>query len=67
MSKPWINYEGEEGIPDEEASDGVFGDIALLPGDFGVGEISDDGGNGGGNKGGKPEKIVVFDDEVGEN
>ena len=42
--------DGEDGIPDEEFVDGGFSDFTLLPGDFRVGEVGDDGGDGGGDK-----------------
>lgn len=57
----------KKSVPDEKFDDGEFGNFAFFPGNFGVEEISDDSSNRGGNKGGKPDEVVVFDDEIGNN
>ena len=59
--------DGEDGIPDEKSSDGLFGDGTFFPSDSGVCKVSDDSSNSGGNKIRKPDEIVVFDDEIGED
>ncbi len=67
MSEPGADGDGEKSVPDEKADNGVFGDMAFLPGDFGMGEIGDYGGGNGRNESGEPEEVVVSDDEVGED
>ena len=67
LDEAWADEDGEKGVPDEESDDGMFGDVALFPGDFGVGDVGDDGGDGSGNEVGKPKKVVVFDDEIGKD
>ena len=59
--------ESDDGVPDEESDDGMFGDVAFFPGDFGMGDEGYDGGDGSGDKVREPEEIVVFDDEVGDD
>lgn len=41
--------------------------MTLFPSNFGMSKVGDDSGDGGGDEIGKPEKAVVFDDEIGEN
>ena len=59
--------DGEDGIPDEESNNGMFGDGALFPCDFGVCEICNNGGDCGSDEIRKPYEIIIFDDKVGEN
>ena len=67
LGDPWADGDGEEGVPDEEANDGVFSNVAVLPGDSGMGEVGDDGSDGGRDKSGEPEEVVVSNNEIGEN
>lgn len=64
MSEAGADGEGEKKVPDEKFVNGGLGDAALFPGDFGMEEIGKDGGGKSRNKGGEPEEVVVFDDEV---
>lgn len=41
--------------------------MAALPGDFGVEEVGEEGGDAGRDEGGKPKKIVVINNEEGED
>ena len=41
--------------------------MAFLPGDSGMSKESHNDGNGGSDKAGKPEEIVVLNDEIGKN
>lgn len=50
LSEPRADSDGKEGIPDKKTNNGMFGDMALFPGDIGVSDIGDNGGDGGGNK-----------------
>ena len=59
--------DGKKGVPDEKTVDGCFGNVALLPSDFGMGDVGDNGSDGGGDEVGEPEEVVVFDDEIGDN
>ena len=59
LSEPRTNGDSKEGIPDEESDDGVFGDVAFFPGDFGMRDVGDDGGDDGGDKSREPKKITV--------
>lgn len=67
LSEPRTNGDGEESVPDEESDDGVFGDVAFFPGDFGMRDVGDDGGDGGRNKGGEPEEVVILNNEISQN
>ena len=67
MGEPWVDEEGKESIPDEETNNGVFGDVAFLPGDFGMSNISDNSGNCGSDEHGEPNKVIVVNDEIGKN
>ena len=66
MSKAWCDGNSKNSIPNKESDDGVLSDSAFFPSDFGVCEICDDSGNCCSDKIGKPNKIVVFDDEIGK-
>ncbi len=67
LSEGGGDKKSESCIPDEKADDGMFGNRAILPGDFGVRNESDDSGNACGNEVRKPEEIVVFNNEIREN
>lgn len=41
--------------------------MAFFPSDFGMGDVGNNGGNNRSNKTGKPEEIVIFNDEVRQN
>ena len=60
LGEPRTNGDSKESVPDKESDDGVFGDVALFPGDFGMGDVGDDGGDDGGDKGGEPEEVVIL-------
>ena len=45
----------------------MFGNVALFPGDFGMSEIGDKNSDSGGNECGKPEEVVVSNDEIRKN
>ena len=51
LGEPRTNGNSEEGVPDEKSDNGVFGDVAFFPGDFGMGDVGDNGGDGGGDGG----------------
>ncbi len=59
--------DGEHGVPDEKTNDRGFGDLAFFPGDSGMGDISNDGGDGRSDEIREPEEIVVFNDEIGQD
>ena len=40
LSEPRSNSEGNNSIPNKKSDDGMFGDTALFPGDFGVSDKS---------------------------
>ena len=65
-SEPRAKNDGEEGVPKEKISDADFGGGALLPGNFGMKDVGEDGGDRGGNKRGEPEEIIVVNDGEGE-
>ena len=67
LGDPGADGDGEEGVPDEEADDGVLGDMAVFPSDFGVGDVGDNGGDGSRDKSGEPKEVVVSNNEIGEN
>lgn len=67
MSETRADGKGEEKIPDEEFIDGRFGDMALFPCDFGVHDVSKDGGGKSRNEGGEPEKVAVSKDEISKD
>ena len=45
----------------------MFSDFTFFPGDFRMCEVGNYGGNGSGDEIRKPDKIIVFNDEVGQN
>lgn len=57
----------DDNVPDEESDDGMVGDVALLPSDFGMGDEGHDGSDSGSDEIGEPEEIVVFDDKIGDD
>lgn len=59
LGEPGANSNGEEGVPNEKSDDGVFGDFAFFPSDFGMGNVGDNGGDGSRDKSGEPKKIAV--------
>lgn len=59
LGEPGANSNGEEGVPNEKSDDGVFGDFAFFPGDFGMGNVGDNGGDDSRDKSGEPKKIAV--------
>ena len=65
LSKAWGDGDGEHGVPDEKSDNGVPSDRAFFPGDSGMCKISDYGGDGGSNKIGEPDEIVILNDEIG--
>lgn len=67
LGEPGANGDSEEGVPDEKPDNGVFGDVAFFPGDFGMGDIGDNGGDGGGDKGREPKKIIISNNEISQN
>lgn len=67
LRKAWGDGNGEYGIPDKESNNGMLGNFALFPGDFGMCYISDYGSDGGSDKIGKPDKIIVLNDEIRKN
>ena len=67
LGEPWTNGDSEEGVPDEESDDGMFGDVAFFPGDFRMGDVGDDGGDGGGDKGREPKKVIISNNEISQN
>ena len=64
LGDPGADGDGEEGVPDEKSDNGVFGDLAFFPSDFGVSNVGDDGGDGSRNKRGEPEEVVVFYNDI---
>ena len=58
---------GKYDVPYKKSNDGVFCNFTLFPGDSGVCKIGDNSSNSGGNKVGKPDKIIVFNYKVGKN
>ena len=64
LGEAWGDGDGEHGVPDEKTNDRGFGDLAFFPGDFGMGEVGDDDSNSGSNEVGKPEEVVVSNDEI---
>lgn len=67
LSETRRDGDSEHGIPDKKSDDGMFGNDAFFPSDSGMCEISNNGGDGSGDKIGKPDEIVVLNDEVGKN
>ena len=67
MSEAWIDEKGEESIPDKETDNGVFGDMTLFPSNFGMGDVGDNSGDCSSNEHGKPNKIIIVNDEIGKN
>ena len=65
MSKAWGDGNGEHGVPDEKSDDGMLSNGTFFPGDSGMCKISDYGGDGGSDKIGKPDEIVILNDEIG--
>ena len=64
MGKSRTDSYGKDGVPNEKFIDGGFGDVALFPGDFGVENIGNDSSNSSRDESGKPEKIVVVNDNI---
>ena len=54
LGETWADRKSEKKIPDEKFVDGGFGNVTLFPSDFGVGEVGDDGSDGGGDEAGEP-------------
>lgn len=58
---------GDYSVPDEKFDNGVSSDVAFFPGDSRMCEVCNDGGDGSGNKIREPDKIIVLNDEIGQN
>lgn len=61
------NGNGKHSVPDEKSDDGVLGDLAFFPGNFRMCKIGYDSSNGGSDKIGEPDKVIVLDDEIGQD
>ena len=66
LSNPGTDSKGNSEVPNEEFINGGFGNIPFFPSDLGVRNISYNGSDKSSYKSGGPEKIVVFDDEIGD-
>ena len=58
------NRKSGDGIPDKEHDDAVVGWLALLPSNVGVEDECKDGGKDVGNATGKPEQIIIINNNV---
>ena len=67
LSKAGGNKEGEQGVPNKEATNGSLGDAAFFPGNIGMCNIRKYCGNCCSDKIGEPEEIIVFNKKVGDN
>ena len=67
MSEAWIYEKGEESIPDKEADNGVFGDVAFFPSDFGMSDVGNNGSYCSGNKHGEPNEVVVINNKISKD
>ena len=57
---------GGDTIPDEEHNNTAFGDGAFFPGDFGMENIGENGGEGIGDDAVKPKKLVAIENYTSE-
>ena len=64
MSESRGDNDGEHGVPNKELDDGGSGDVTLFPGDPGVCEVGNNGGNSGGDEVGEPKIIIIFNDKI---
>lgn len=56
--------DGEHSVPDEKTNNRGFGDLAFFPGNSGMSDISNDGGDGRSDEIREPEEVVVSNDEI---
>ena len=67
MSEAWVDNEGKKSVPNEEADNGVFGDVAFFPSDFGMSDVGNNGSYCSGNKHGEPNEVVVINNKISKN
>ena len=67
LSKTRRYSNSKYGVPDKESDDGMLGDFAFFPSDSGMGKICNNSSDGGSNKIREPDKIVILDNEIGQN
>ena len=65
MSKAWGDGDGEHGVPNKKTNNGMLGNSTFFPSDFGMCKIGNDSSDGGSDKVGKPNKIVIFNNKIG--
>ena len=64
LRKARSDSNGKHSVPDEKSDNGMFGDLALFPGDFRMCKVGNDGGDSSSDKIGKPDEVVAFDNEI---
>ena len=67
LSKSWGDNNSDYGVPDEKSDNGMFSNCAFFPGDFGMRKISNNSGNGGSDKVGKPDEVIIFNNQIRQN
>lgn len=65
-SKCWGDDGASDAVPDEEHDDVVPSNGATFPGDAGMGEVGDNGGDGVRDDAVDPKEVVVFEEDASE-
>jgi len=67
LSKPWVNGESENPVPDKELGYGNFGNVAIFPGDARVEKVSQDSSKESRDKTREPQEVVVLNNIVSDD